>query len=124
MYTLIQRAQLAALIVPAASLLAGCGTAPIYPAEARVVYINQVAPYPQPLPTAAPQASKVRCETLPATSAPGKPATTQDLLLEVHRTRTRYVECANRHNVLIDFQGLQEKALVDMYNHYQKQQRP
>lgn len=103
-------------------LLTACGTtiSPQPPQEPRLAYRSKVTPYPGTLPAEAPQNSKFRCESLPSQAIKPK-ATTQDLLLEIQRTRSKYAECANRHNVLVDFQAKQEKAIKEIVNHYQQQ---
>ena len=101
-------------------LLAGCASEPSYsPASPRSS--ATITPYPDSrLPAQAPPGSKVRCESLPPLAA-GAGANTRQLLLEIQRARSAYADCANRHNVLIDFTQKLEQGVVDIRNHYQHQ---
>lgn len=104
-------------------LLAGCASEPSYsPASARSS--STITPYPDSrLPAQAPPSSKVRCASLPPLgNAAG--SSTRQLLLEIQRARSAYTDCANRHNVLIDFTQKLEQGLLDMRNDYQRQLVP
>lgn len=73
------------------------------------------------VPAAAPASSTLRCESLPNVSFKAETATIKQLLLEIQNSRSRYVECANRHNVLVDFNEKMEKGLLEVLNHYKTQ---
>lgn len=98
-------------------LLAGCAC-PSSP------YAGQrhatLTPYPDSrLPSQAPPSSKVRCESLPPLAI-GTNTNTRQLLQEIQRARSAYADCANRHNVLIDFTRKLEQGVVDIRNHYRQ----
>lgn len=102
-------------------LLAGCAS-PSTPYAAQRT--STLTPYPDSrLPSQAPPSSKVRCESLPPLAA-GAGANTRQLLQEIQRARSAYADCANRHNVLIDFTQKLEQGVVDIRNHYRRQLTP
>ena len=47
--------------------------------------------------------------------------TIKQLLIEINKARSSYADCANRHNVLVDFNDKLERSLLDILNHYQSQ---
>lgn len=99
--------------------LAGCASTPGQPASPQPS--ATLTPYPDArLPAQAPPGSKVRCESLPPLAL-GSSANTRQLLQEIQRARSAYADCANRHNVLIDFTQKLEQGVVDIRNHYRRQ---
>lgn len=100
--------------------LLGCSTPP-----PKTVYVDRipvpvaVTPFPVlKIPASAPPSSKARCETLTPMDLQPEKATVKQLLIEVQNSRRSYADCANRHNVLVDFNAKLEIGLLDVLNHY------
>ena len=111
-------------------LLGACGTAPT-----KTVYVDRVVervvdrpvsavitPFPAiKLPPSAPPSSKIRCESLPPMGIQAEKASIKQLLVEIQNARQSYADCANRHNVLVDFDVRLERGLMEVLNHYSSQ---
>lgn len=114
---------LASMLALACVLGSGCATRCVQ--CDRIFYVDKPARikhFPQErIAAAAPPSSLVRCESLPDLTLNPGTATVKQLLIEINRARSAYAECANRHNVLIEFEKALERSMLEVLNHYQYQ---